>query len=71
VVEHTKTDKDRFVLLNERALRALEFAKDYAERRRKEKGRITASPFIFPPSKSAEFVQQTSELLAQCISYKK
>ncbi|MHC2144086.1 tyrosine-type recombinase/integrase [Pseudomonas sp. PSXD-163] len=62
VVERTKTGKDRFVLLNERALRALEFAKDYAERRRKGKGRVTESPFIFPPSKNAEFVQQTSDL---------
>ncbi|WP_426427343.1 tyrosine-type recombinase/integrase [Pseudomonas palmensis] len=62
VVERTKTGKDRFVLLNERALRALEFAKNYAERRRNGKGRVTETPFVFPPSKSAEFVQQTSDL---------
>lgn len=34
VEERTKTGKDRFVLLNDRALHALEFAKQYAERRR-------------------------------------
>ncbi len=62
VVERTKTGKDRFVLLNERALRALEFAKNYAERRRNGKGRVTETPFVFPPSKNAEFVQQTSDL---------
>ncbi len=62
VVERTKTGKDRFVLLNERALHALEFAREYAERRRKGKGRVTASPFIFPPSKNAEYVRQTSDL---------
>ncbi|QPG62127.1 tyrosine-type recombinase/integrase [Pseudomonas sp. BIGb0427] len=62
VVERTKTGKDRFVLLNERALHALEFAREYAERRRKGKGRVTESPFIFPPSKNAEYVQQTSDL---------
>ncbi len=38
VVERTKTGKDRFVLLNERALHALEFAREYAERRRKGAG---------------------------------
>ncbi|MCQ0168482.1 tyrosine-type recombinase/integrase [Pseudomonas sp. B21-036] len=62
VVERTKTGKDRFVLLNERALRALEFAKNYAERRRNGKGRVIETPFVFPPSKNAEFVQQTSDL---------
>ncbi|UVM53546.1 tyrosine-type recombinase/integrase [Pseudomonas sp. B21-012] len=62
VVERTKTGKDRFVLLNERALHALEFAREYAERRRKGKGRVTESPFIFPPSKNAEYVRQTSDL---------
>lgn len=62
VVERTKTGKDRFVLLNERALRALEFAKNYAERRRNGKGRVTETLFVFPPSKNAEFVQQTSDL---------
>ncbi|UVM64465.1 site-specific integrase [Pseudomonas sp. B21-009] len=62
VVERTKTGKDRFVLLNERALHALEFAREYAERRRNGKGRVTESPFIFPPSKNAEYVRQTSDL---------
>ncbi|SPO69511.1 tyrosine-type recombinase/integrase [Pseudomonas sp. JV241A] len=62
VVERTKTGKDRFVLLNERALHALEFARQYAERRKLGKGKVTETPYIFPPSKNAEFVQQTSDL---------
>ncbi|MBD1589483.1 site-specific integrase [Pseudomonas typographi] len=62
VVERTKTGDDRFVLLNGRALHALEFAKAYRDRRIKGKGRVTEFPYIFPPSKGAEFVQQTSDL---------
>ena len=43
-----------------KALRALRFAKNYAERRRNGKGRVAETPFVFPPSKNAAFVQQTS-----------
>lgn len=67
VVERTKTGSDRFVLLNERALHALEFARNYAERRKKGKGRILETPFIFPPTKNAEYVRQTSDLHKQWI----
>ena len=62
VEERTKTGGDRFVLLNERALHALEFARKYAERRKKGKGRVRESPYIFPPSKNGEHVKQTSDL---------
>ncbi|MFK0033002.1 tyrosine-type recombinase/integrase [Pseudomonas monteilii] len=62
VEERTKTGRDRFVLLNDRALRALEFAKQYAERRRQGKGQFTESPFVFPPGKNGEHVKQTSDL---------
>ncbi|WP_313048073.1 tyrosine-type recombinase/integrase [Pseudomonas soli] len=62
VEERTKTNKDRFVLLNERALHALWYAKQYAERRRKGKGRFTESPYVFPPGKNGEYVKQTSDL---------
>lgn len=62
VVERTKTKKNRYVLLNERALHALEVAKAYVERRAKGKGRITHFPYCFPPSKGSEFIQQTSDL---------
>lgn len=65
VVERTKTGKDRFVLLNERALHALEFARNYADRRKKGAGKILETPFIFPPSKNSEHVRQTSDLHKQ------
>lgn len=62
VVERLKVGGDRFVLLNERALHALEFARQYAERRKTGKGRVTETPYIFPPSKNGEYVKQTSDL---------
>lgn len=61
VEERTKTGRDRFVLLNDRALHALEFAIQYAERRRQGKGQFTESPFVFPPGKNGEHVKQTSD----------
>ncbi|MFJ7312568.1 tyrosine-type recombinase/integrase [Pseudomonas sp. NPDC098747] len=65
VEERTKTGKDRFVLLNPRALRALEFARGYAERRAKGVGKIRTTPFAFPPSKNSEYIRQTSDLHKQ------
>nr|WP_314493211.1 tyrosine-type recombinase/integrase [uncultured Pseudomonas sp.] len=62
VEERTKTGRDRFVLLNERALHALGFARQYAERRKLGKGQFTESPFIFPPGKNGEYVKQTSDI---------
>lgn len=62
VEERTKTGKDRFVLLNERALHALRFAKQYAERRKSGAGKVKSTPFVFPPSKNQEYVKQTSDL---------
>lgn len=63
IVERTKTKKDRYVLLNERALHALQIALAYCERRASSKqGRIKEFPFCFPPSKGNPFIQQTSDL---------
>lgn len=62
VEERTKTHKARTVLLNQRAIHALEFAKAYAERRKKGVGKIKETPFVFPPSKNAEYVKQTSDI---------
>jgi len=62
VEERTKTGRDRFVLLNSRAMHAIEFAQGYAERRRSGKGQFTNSPYVFPPGKNGEFVKQTSDL---------
>jgi len=65
VVERTKTGRDRYVLLNERALHALKFAREYAERRKKGSGKILEFPFVFPPSKNSEYVRQTSDVHKQ------
>lgn len=62
VEERTKTGGDRFILLNERALHALTFAREYAERRKKGVGKVLESPYVFPPSKNNEHVKQTSDL---------
>ncbi len=62
VMERTKTGGDRFVLLNDRALHALEFARNYADRRKKGAGKILETPYVFPPSKNNEYVKQTSDL---------
>ncbi|MGU9816072.1 tyrosine-type recombinase/integrase [Pseudomonas sp. LF135] len=67
VVERTKTGGDRFVLLIDRAMHALKFAREYAERRKKGKGKVLETPFIFPPSKNSEYVKQTSDLHKQWI----
>ncbi|MFB4370059.1 MULTISPECIES: tyrosine-type recombinase/integrase [unclassified Pseudomonas] len=62
IEERTKTGRDRFVLLNQRALRALWFAKAYADRRLLGIGRIKSTPYIFPRSKGQEYVRQTSDI---------
>lgn len=62
VEERTKTHKSRTVLLNHRAIHALEFAKAYAERRKTSESRVKTTPFVFPPSKNSEYVKQTSDI---------
>lgn len=62
IEERTKTHKSRTILLNERSIHALRFAQQYAERRRKGSGKIKETPFVFPPSKNAEHVKQTSDI---------
>lgn len=62
IEERTKTKKNRIVLLNDRALHALAFAKDYAERRLKGDGALKKLPYVFPPSKMSEYIRQTSDL---------
>lgn len=65
VVERTKTGADRTVLLNDRALHALAFARKYAERRLEGKSSLKSLPYIFPPSKASEYVKQTSDIHTQ------
>jgi integrase len=62
VVERTKTGRDRFVLLNDRAINALKFAEEYRDRRLLGVGRVKEFPYVFPPSKGHALVQQTSDL---------
>ena len=51
IEERTKNRGDRFVLLNERAMHALAFARADAERRKMGVGKVTETPYVFPPSK--------------------
>lgn len=53
VEERTKAGRDRFVLLNERALRALQYAREYADRRKQGKGLVANTPYAFPRRKGA------------------
>lgn len=65
IKERTKTKRDRFVLLNERALHALDYAQRYADRREKGSGALKEFPYVFPPSKMSEHIKQTSDLHKQ------
>lgn len=65
--ERAKTGIDRFVLLNDRALRAIQFARQYADHRRNGIGAVAVTPFVFPPSKNAEYDKQTSDLHKQWV----
>lgn len=62
IEERTKTNQDRFVLLNERALHAIGYAREYAERRKHGQGKIKTTPYVFPPSKNQEYVKETSNV---------
>lgn len=50
------------MLLNDRAIHALEYAKAYIERRLSGHGRLEEFPCCFPPSKGQVYVHQTSDL---------
>lgn len=65
IKERTKTKKNRYVLLNDRALHALEFAEQYAQRRKEGSGSIKDFPYVFPPSKMSPHIRQTSDLHKQ------
>ncbi len=65
IKERTKTKKNRYVLLNDRALHALDFAKHYAERRKLGSGSLKEFPYVFPPSKMSQHIRQTSDLHKQ------
>ena len=60
IEERTKTKQARVVMLNSRALNALEQAKKVAGLRSKQKRMHANSPYVFPPTRTSEFIQQAS-----------
>lgn len=61
IEERTKTRNERQVMLNSRAMHAIEVAEQIAEQRAKHSRRKQAkSPYVFPPTKNFEFIQQSS-----------
>lgn len=60
VAERTKTGRARMVLLNTRALHAIEQAREIAAHRAKRDLAFPESRFVFPPAKIAEYITQTS-----------
>jgi integrase len=61
IEERTKTRETRRVMLNSRALNAIEVARNVAELRAKQSRRQhKQSPYVFPPTKNFEFIQQAS-----------
>lgn len=61
IEERTKTRTERQVMLNSRALHAIEEAERVAKQRTQQSRRKQAeSPFVFPPTKNFEFIQQAS-----------
>ncbi|WP_256592725.1 site-specific integrase [Pseudomonas sp. 43NM1] len=61
IEERTKTRNGRQVMLNSRALHAIAEAKGVAQQRLTQSRRKQGeSPFVFPPTKNFEFIQQSS-----------
>lgn len=60
VQERTKTRANRLVKLNSRAMHALEQAKRIRELRAKQRRHHPESPYVFPPTKTFEYIQQAS-----------
>lgn len=60
IAERTKTRVSRLVMLNSRALHALEVAREVRTFRARQRRMFPDSPFVFPPAKNSEFIQQAS-----------
>jgi len=61
IEERTKTRNERQVMLNSRAMHAIAVAEQIAEQRAKQSRRKQGrSPYVFPPTKNFEFIQQSS-----------
>ncbi|MGF6149267.1 integrase [Pseudomonas fluorescens] len=63
--EARQTKRNRYVLLNGRALHTLEFAAQYAERRKAGSSSIKEFPYVSPPLKMSQYIRQTSDLYKQ------
>lgn len=62
IVERTKTNQTRYVLLNDRAIHALQFAKKYAAFREKDTRQQKEFHYCFPPSQGKGFIQSHTTL---------
>lgn len=60
IEERTKTGRSRMVLLNARALHAIERAREIAAHRARRTLAFPESRFVFPPAKIAEYITQSS-----------
>lgn len=61
IEERTKTKGSRLVMLNSRALNALKQAEEVSEFRASQAKRTCrTSPYVFPPARNFEFIQQAS-----------
>ncbi|WP_122552768.1 tyrosine-type recombinase/integrase [Pseudomonas viridiflava] len=60
IEERTKTKAGRTVMLNSRALNALQMAKRVADLRRTQKRIHQNSPYVFPPTRTSEYLAQAS-----------
>ncbi len=58
IEERTKTGHTRLVMLNSRAQRALAEASKVRDLRRRQRRQSPDSPYVFPPAKNGEFIQQ-------------
>jgi integrase len=62
VVERTKTNKTRYVLLNARALQALAYAKQHCVEKAARPDGHDEYPYCFPPAKGGQFISVTNLL---------
>jgi integrase len=60
IAERTKTGNSRMVMLNSRALHALAAARAVQTERAHQRRMFPDSPYVFPPTKNSEFIQQAS-----------
>ncbi|KFE50095.1 tyrosine-type recombinase/integrase [Pseudomonas syringae] len=61
IEERTKTKDSRLVMLNSRAVHAIKQAKEVRTLRESQPKRLCrTSPYVFPPTRNSEFIQQAS-----------